>query len=135
MGDGNGTAGYGQGKSGESTKAVEKATLAAQKNLQHITLLEKRTLFSDIDATVCSTRVRLFTAPQGYGVIANGTVREVCRVFGVKDVGSKIEGNTNPMNVVKAAFEALRRAQTPEELAKMRGLKSVDVCSRYFGEK
>jgi small subunit ribosomal protein S5 len=39
------------------------------------------------------------------------------------------------MNVVKAAFEALMSQRTPEEVAKARGKKMVDVRKVYYGGK
>lgn len=37
------------------------------------------------------------------------------------------------MNVVKAAFEALRSQRLPEDVAKGRGRKMVDVRKVYYG--
>ena len=39
------------------------------------------------------------------------------------------------MNVVKAAFEALMSQRLPEEVAKARGKKMVDVRKVYYGSK
>jgi small subunit ribosomal protein S5 len=55
-------------------------------------------------------------------------------VFGLKDIGSKVDGSCNPMNVVKSVFKALGESKTPQEIAKMRGLKVEDVINRYYGE-
>jgi ribosomal protein S5 len=46
---------------------------------------------------------------------------------------AKVIGSTNPMNVIKATFEALKLQRTPEEIARMRGKKIVDVASTYYG--
>jgi len=54
-------------------------------------------------------------------------------VAGISDLAAKVRGSTNPMNVVKATFEALSTQQTPEEIARARGLKVVDVEERYYG--
>lgn len=135
MGNGNGVAGFGEGKSEDSAKAIEKATLVALASQFSIQMHENRTLHSDITFKLQSTKVNLFTACQGYGVVGNATIREVARVFGLKDLGSKISGSTNPMNVVKSCFDALKRAKSPQDIAKLRGLKVVDVCGRYYDEK
>lgn len=37
------------------------------------------------------------------------------------------------MNVVKAAFEALTNQRLPEDVAKARGKKMVDVRGVYYG--
>ena len=100
----------------------------------HIPLHENRTLFSTLENQVCKSFVQLQPATQGYGIVANGVVNEVCRIVGLKDVATKMSGSRNPMNVVKACFDAFKRSQTPEELAKMRGLKVQDVVGRYYNE-
>ena len=75
----------------------------------------------------------MWTAPPGYGIVANEKIHEVCRCFGISDVGVKILGSKNPMNVVKAAFEALTTTKSPQEIARMRGQKFVDVVETYYG--
>jgi ribosomal protein S5 len=38
---------------------------------------EKRTVYSTLEQTVCGSTVKLYSAGQGYGVVANSTVHEV----------------------------------------------------------
>jgi small subunit ribosomal protein S5 len=102
--------------------------------MRNITRFQNRTIHSDIDHTFCSTRLKLWATPPGYGIVANEKIHEVCRCFGISDVGVKILGSKNPMNVVKAMFEALTTAKTPKEIATMRGQKYVDVVETYYGK-
>ena len=61
-------------------------------------------------------------APPGTGVIAGGSVRAVVELAGVKDIVTKVRRSTNPVNVVKAAHEALSLLRDPqEEIRRRRG--------------
>jgi small subunit ribosomal protein S5 len=64
-------------------------------------------------------------ASPGTGVIAGGAMRSVLEIAGVQNVLAKCYGSTNPVNVVRATFEALRAMQSPEAVAVRRG-KSVE---------
>ena len=65
------------------------------------------------------------TAPAGTGIIAGGPMRAVFEVMGVKDIVAKSHGSTNPYNMVRATLDALKRCNTPAEVAAKRG-KTVE---------
>ena len=54
-------------------------------------------------------------APEGTGVIAGGAVRAVMTSVGIQNVLTKSIGTTNPHNVIKATFDALRHLKSREE--------------------
>jgi small subunit ribosomal protein S5 len=124
VGDGNGSVGYGMGKSKEVPEAIEKATAQAKKNLIKVNLKE-----TSIPHTVLGVfgrgTVLMMPASQGTGVIAGGPVRAVMEAAGVKDIRTKSHGTNNPINCVKAAIAGLASLKAPEEVAAARG-KSVD---------
>ena len=60
-------------------------------------------------------------ASPGTGVIAGGGVRAVLELGGIRDVLAKSLGTTNPINMLKAAEQALRQLRRPEEVAQARG--------------
>lgn len=47
-------------------------------------------------------------------------------------MAARVTRARNPMNTVKAAFQALSRQKDPEEVAKGRGKKLVDVRKVYY---
>ena len=125
VGDENGHVGYGLGKAAEVPEAIRKGKEDAMKKLITVSLDEHESVTHDLIGKFGSASVLLKKAPEGTGVIAGGPARSVCELAGIKNVRAKCLRSTNPTNVVKATFEALRMLRSAEEVAQMRG-KSVD---------
>ncbi len=116
--------GYGSGKAKEVPQAIRKGIEAAKKNLIRVNL--SHTSIPHISlGRYGSGMVLLKPAPEGTGVIAGGAVRAVMTSAGVQNVLTKSIGTTNPHNVVKATFDALRKLRDRNEVASNRG-KSVE---------
>ena len=56
----------------------------------------------------------------------------MCKCAGISDLAARVTRARNPMNTVKAAFEALRSQRDPEQVARARGKKMVDVRRVYY---
>jgi small subunit ribosomal protein S5 len=69
-----------------------------------------------------SSRVLLLPAKPGSGVIAGECVRSVVEAAGVTDILTKAYGSTNPLNLVKATFDALSKLRTREQIERLRGV-------------
>ena len=54
-------------------------------------------------------------------------MRAVLELGGIRDVLAKSLGTTNPINMLKAAEQALRQLRRPEEVAKARGKQISEV--------
>ena len=130
IGDGKGRVGYGTGKAKEVPEAVTKATQAAKKSMVRIPLREGRTLHYDVYSTFGAGKVTIRTAPAGTGIIAGGPMRAVFEALGVQDVVAKSTGSSNPHNMVKATFAALKETHAPRDIAARRSMKIGDVISR-----
>ena len=130
VGDGNGMVGHGKGKAKEVPEAIKKATDVAKNNMIRVPLRQGRTLHHDIGGRFDSGKVYLRSAPSGTGVIAGGPMRAVFEALGIQDIVAKSVGTSNPHNMVRATFEALRSASSPKIIATRRGLKINDITKR-----
>lgn len=130
VGDQKGRAGFGKGKAREVPEAIRKATEEAKRNMVRVPLREGRTLHHDGRGRHGAGKVVLRAAPPGTGVIAGGPMRAVMEVLGVQDVVGKSIGSSNPYNMVRATFDALKGQVSPRQVAAKRGLKVQDVVGR-----
>ena len=126
VGDGNGHVGFGLGKAAEVPDAIRKGIEDAKKNLIKVSL-NGTTIPHDVIGEYGAGKVLLKPAAPGTGIIAGGTVRIILELAGVKNIRAKCLRSSNPTNVVKATFEALKALMTAEEVAALRGLNVEDV--------
>ena len=133
LGDQRGRVGFGHGKAREVPEAIRKATESAKRSMIRVPLREGRTLHHDTEGRHGAGRVVLRTAPQGTGIIAGGPMRAVFETLGVQDVVAKSTGTSNPYNMVRATFDALKRANSPRHVAAKRGKKVADIVARRAG--
>jgi small subunit ribosomal protein S5 len=130
VGDGKGKAGYGTGKAKEVQDAVRKATDAAKKSMIRIPLRDARTLHHDVRGRFGAGKVTLRSAPAGTGIIAGGSMRAIFEALGIHDVVAKSTGTSNPHNMVKATFSALKDMTSPRLVAARRSLKVGEIVER-----
>lgn len=124
-GDHDGSVGVGFGKANEVSEAIRKASDAARKSMEKVSLHENTIPHETIGA-FGGGRVLLRPASPGTGVIAGGGVRAVVEAAGIKDVLAKSLGSSNHANVVKATIEALRGLRRRDEILKVRGIRGPD---------
>ena len=130
VGDEKGRVGFGKGKAREVPEAIRKATEEAKRTMIRVPLREGRTLHHDLKGRHGAGKIVMRAAPPGTGVIAGGPMRAVLECLGVQDVVGKSIGTSNPYNMVRATFEALRRAESPRMIASKRGKKVGDLVGR-----
>jgi small subunit ribosomal protein S5 len=130
VGDQKGRVGFGHGKAREVPEAVRKATEGAKRALIRVPLREGRTLHHDVDGRWGAGKVTLRTAPPGTGIIAGGPMRAVFESVGMHDVVAKSKGSSNPYNMVRATFDALKKQTSPRSVANRRGKKVSEVLRR-----
>jgi small subunit ribosomal protein S5 len=121
-----GVVGYGSGKAKEVPQAIRKAIESAKKNLMKVSLTQT-SIAHLVLGRYGSGKVLLKPAPEGTGVIAGGAVRAVMTSAGVQNVLTKSIGTTNPHNVIKATFDALRQLKSREGVALMRGKTAQEL--------
>ena len=120
VGDEQGSVGIGMGKADAVPDAVRKGAVKARSNMIEVPL-KGSTIPHDIVSKYGGSVVMLKPAAPGTGVIAGGAVRAVVELAGVRDILTKSRRSNNPVNVVKATFEGLKKMRLPEvEIAKRR---------------
>ena len=130
VGDQKGRVGFGHGKAREVPEAVRKATESAKRGLIRVPLREGRTLHHDVTGRHGAGKVVLRAAPAGTGIIAGGPMRAVFESLGMQDVVAKSLGTSNPYNMVRATFDALKRETSPRSVAARRGKKVSEIMAR-----
>jgi len=126
VGDGAGKIGFGYGKAREVPAAIQKAMEKARRNLVTVNL-RGTTLQHAIKGKHSGSQVYMQPASDGTGIIAGGAMRAVLEVAGVQNVLSKCYGSTNPINIVRATFNALQGMNTPRAIAAKRGLSVKEI--------
>src|ERR687883_374407 len=118
--------GLGYGKAREVPLAISKAVDDAKKNLFQVPK-HGSTITHEILGRSDAARVLLRPASEGTGVIAGGGVRAVLELAGIRDILAKSLGTTNPVNLLKATVDGLKKLRRPEEVAEIRGKTVEDV--------
>jgi small subunit ribosomal protein S5 len=124
VGDGDGRIGMGKGKSKEVPVGVQKAMEEARRNMTSVSL-KNGTIHHQVEGHHGAAHVMMAPAPKGTGIIAGGPMRAVFEVMGITDIVAKSHGTSNPYNMVRATFDALRNSTTAGQVAAKRG-KSVE---------
>src|ERR1700751_2514309 len=121
-----GVVGYGSGKAKEVPQAIRKGIEAAKKNLVRINLTDT-SIPHQVLGRFGSGHVLLKPAPEGTGVISGGAGRAVMTSVGIQNVLTKSIGTTNPHNVIKATFDALKKLKNKEAVAALRGKTAEEL--------
>lgn len=126
VGNKKGKIGVGSGKATEVPAAIEKAIVAAKRNLITIPLVGT-SIPHEALGKFGKASVLLMPAKEGTGVIAGGASRAVIELTGIKDILSKSYGARNKINSVKATLEGLKSLRTKEQVAALRGKKPEEI--------
>lgn len=154
-GNQDGLLGIGEGKAAEDEDGRRQAMYAAIRNMKPIPRYEGRTIYGEVEAKVGASVVQLSSRPPGkkqtsppsflltpcliltphetgFGNRCQHLIYEMARAAGISDLSARCPRSRNPMNIVKAAYEALMAQRLPEDVARARGRKLVDVRKVYY---
>ena len=123
VGDKNGKVGYGLGKAKEVPDAIRKAGMKASKRMIKVSI-ENGTIPHEVLGLFGAGQVLLKPAGDGTGIKAAGACRSILELAGVKNVLTKSVRGSNPHNIVKATFKALKGLRSLEEIATVRGVNA-----------
>src|ERR1700739_931350 len=130
VGDEKGRVGFEHCKAREVPEAIRKATDAAKRGMIRVPLREGRTLHHDVAGHHGAGKVYLRAASAGPAIMAGGPMRAVFETLGMQDVVAKSIGSSNPYNMVRATFDALKRQDSPRSVAARRGIKVSTLQAR-----
>jgi small subunit ribosomal protein S5 len=123
VGDKNGKVGYGLGKAKEVPDAIRKAGMKASKKMIKVSI-ENGTIPHEVLGLFGAGEVLLKPAGEGTGIKAAGACRSILELAGVKNVLTKSVRGSNPHNIVKATFKALKNLRSLDEVARVRGVST-----------
>ena len=126
VGDGNGTVGFGLGKSSEVPDAIRKGIDDAKKNLIKVPL-KGTTIPHETIGAFGAARVLMKPAAPGTGVIAGGAVRAVVEAAGIRDIRTKSLRSNNAQNVVTATMKGLAEMKDAQQVAAVRGVPAEQL--------
>lgn len=132
-GNGNGRLGIGQAKGQEAEGTTNLAKIAAIRNMRPIPRYEERTIFGEVEGKVSAVHVKLSSRPPGFGLRCQHNIFEMARAAGIHDLAARVPRSRNKMNTIKATYQALMNQRIPDEIARGRGKKLVDVRKVYYG--
>ncbi|OJD21546.1 hypothetical protein ACJ73_07111 [Blastomyces percursus] len=131
-GNGRGLLGIGEGKSRDFGEALMQAHARAIRNMRPVLRYEDRTIYGDVRGKVGATELQLMHRPPGFGLRCQQSIWEMCRAAGIRDLAARVTRSRNKMNTVKATYQALMSQKDPEDIARARGRKLVDVRRVYY---
>lgn len=110
VGNRKGSVGFGVGKAGDTSQAIEKAARAARQNLILVPINDQGSIPHEVWAKYGSARIVLKPAKEGKGLVAGGAARIVLAHAGVRNASAKILSHTkNKLTNAKVAMEALKQ--------------------------
>ena len=119
----------GLGKAREVPEAIRKGVESARRALVTVPMVG-RTIPHPVFSHVGAGKVLMKPASKGTGVIAGGAMRAVLELAGVHDILTKSLGTNNPINVIQATVDGLRRLRTADEVAKQRGKTVAELFGK-----
>jgi small subunit ribosomal protein S5 len=133
IGDQKGRVGFGHGKAREVPEAIRKATESAKRNLTRVRCAKAArciTTSPAATAPAASTCAPLRPVPASSPAVP---MRAVFETLGIQDVVAKSIGSSNPYNMVRATFDALKHQDSPRSVAARRNIKVSTLQSRRVG--
>lgn len=108
VGDKNGKVGVALGKGNGVAQATQKAVLNAKKKMVEIKLVNG-TIPHKVEAKYKSSKILMMPAPEGAGIIAGGSIRELVDLAGITNISVKLLGSSNKVTNIYCALKAFEK--------------------------
>jgi len=119
VGDRNGRVGLALGKASEVVDAIRKGEELAKKSMINV-VRKGTTIPHPVKVHFCASTIVLRPAREGSGITAGGPARSILALAGISDCTAKYLGSSNRINCARAAFEALKKLEDPQEVVYIR---------------
>lgn len=113
VGNANGLVGMGEGKHINFPQAMNRAYCEAIRNMDYVERFEDRTIWTEMESKLGSTKIILRPRPIGFGLHCNPYIHQIAKAAGIKDISAKVWGSRNPINVIKLMFRMLQAGNAP----------------------
>jgi small subunit ribosomal protein S5 len=108
VGDKEGKVGVALGKGKSVAQAAQKAVMHAKKSMVEVKIING-TIPHKVEAKFKSSKILMMPAPQGAGIIAGGSVRELIDLIGISNISVKLLGSSNKVTNILCALKALEK--------------------------
>lgn len=108
VGDRNGKVGIALGKGLGVAQATQKAVSHAKKNMREIKIVNG-TIAHKVEAKFKSSKILMMPAPEGAGIIAGGSIRDLMDLAGISNISVKLLGSSNKVTNIYCALKALEK--------------------------
>ena len=105
VGDKKGKVGVALGKGQSVAQATQKAIASAKRSMVEIKMVNN-TISHRVDAKYKASVVLMKPAPEGTGVVAGGSVRELIQLAGIPNISVKMLGSSNKVTNIYCALKA-----------------------------
>jgi small subunit ribosomal protein S5 len=108
VGDKNGKVGVSLGKGQTVAQATQQAVQHAKKKMVEIKMLNG-TIPHKVEAKFKSSKILMMPAPEGAGIIAGGSIRDLMDLSGISNISVKLLGSSNKVTNIYCALKALEK--------------------------
>jgi len=108
VGDKNGKVGVALGKGSTATQATQQAFNHAKRKMVEIKLING-TIPHKVEAKFKSSKILMMPAPEGAGIIAGGSIRDLVDLAGIANISVKLLGSSNKVTNIYSALKAFEK--------------------------
>lgn len=122
-----GAGGFAYGKGHSPRDAVARASKAAKRDLRFVERFRDTSLLHDVQGKHNNCIVDIYAKPPGSGIVGGPLGRRILTQLGFSSFTIKARGRRTPYSYCAAAFGALSKHRSVEEIARSRGRRILEI--------